>query len=269
MMTDLRNEGSRACNSATRLPRRPSLDDLRRISIFAKLTTADLATIAALASVRRVQHGEEVSTRRAGASVVCFPLDAQFRLIITAPTGRQVILRSVPSGDFFGEDCSIGGIDQSDAIAVAECSGEYVELAGVHLRQLVEEIHDLCFALLEATALRSAALLDRVFELSVLELRYRLLAEILRLSRSGKSEADSVVISPAPTHEQFASIVGGTREGVTRELRALAHKGLIEVQRRKIRVPNIDHLKAQLAARSGGRPLLSIQRHAKVRIRQQ
>lgn len=234
--------------------RPPSLDDLRQVHAFAHLTGAELIRIAELASVRRAARDEEVVTRRESGRVACFSIDAEFRLTIIAPSGRQLILRRVRPGDHFGEDCSIHGIDQSDITAVAERPGEYVELSCSHFRQLLQESHALSLATLQATAQRSAALLDRVFELSVLDLRYRLIAEILRLSHSVGVETGSVVINPAPTHEEFASMVGGTREGVTRELGALADGGLIEVRRKEIRVRDLERLRAHLRARSGVRP---------------
>lgn len=254
MTMQLRYEDDGPARNTAAALRAPTLEELRRINIFSHLNNAELAVIAAQASVRRVRKGEEIVTKRASGNVACFSLDVQFKLIIMAPSGRQVILRTVKPGDHFGEDCSIGGVEQIDTIVLSETQGDYVELACVHLRRLVQDIHPLCFAVLQATALRSAALLDRVFELSVLDLRYRLLAEILRLSRSAKLECDSLVIRPAPTHEQFASIVGGTREGVTRELGALSEQGLIRVRRKEIRVFNIERLISQLTARSGVRP---------------
>jgi CRP-like cAMP-binding protein len=247
-------EDAPARNAAAPAVRPASIEDLRRIKIFSTLSEQDLVRSAGLACVRQVRTGEEISTRRAGASVACFAIDAIIKLTIMAPSGRQVILRTVRAGDHFGEDCSIGGGEQGDIVAVAETAGEYVELACAHVRRLVQEIHPLCLAMLQTIAARSTALLDRVFELSVLELRYRLLAEIVRLARAGTLEAGVLVISPAPTHEQFANMVGGTREGVTRELRLLADQGFVEVRRKELRVFNLERLRALLATRSGVRP---------------
>jgi CRP-like cAMP-binding protein len=250
-----REYGARAQNASAQPTRLVSPEDLQRIKVFSHLGSQDFAAIAGLSSICQVRKGAEIITRRAEERVACFAIDAQINLTILAPSGRQVILRTVRPGDHFGEDCSIGGGEQTDVTAVAETAGEYVELACVHFRRLLQDIPSLCFAMLETIAARSTALLDRVFELSVLELRYRLLAEIVRLAHAGTFKAGVLVINPAPTHEHFAIMVGGTREGVTRELRLLSQQGFVEVRRKELRVLNLERLKSLLASRAGVRPL--------------
>jgi CRP/FNR family cyclic AMP-dependent transcriptional regulator len=69
---------------------------------------------------------------------------------------------------------------------------------------------------------------DRVVEFSVLSVRNRIHAELLRLAREQASDGETATLSPPPTHADIASRVAIHREAVTREMNALAGNGLIE-----------------------------------------
>lgn len=235
-------------------PRRaPRLEELRAVAAFAPLADADLARISACASVRRVRADEEAPLNRNGADLVCFSIDAAFNVTMMAPSGRQAIVRRVRPGDHFGEEQALCEAPPVEAVATCAKAGEYIETPALQFRRLVREIPALALNILEATALRAAAQEERIFELSVLDLRAKLKAEIVRLARDTGQDGPAIVISRAPTHEQFASLVGSTREGVTREMRALAEQGLIRVGRRELTVLNLERLIAQLAASTGAR----------------
>jgi CRP-like cAMP-binding protein len=236
--------------------RQPRVDEMRAIEAFASLNDSDLARINACALVRRVRVNDEAPLRRNGAPVVCFAIDAGFNLTVMSPSGRQVIVRSVRPGAHFGEDHALTDATITDASALCVQSGDYIEISSLQFRRLLRETPALTLNMLEATGARARAQEDRVFELSVLGLRAKLKAEILRLARDTGLDGPEITITRAPTHEQFASLAGGTREGVTREMRALAEQGLIRmVGRRELLVPNIDRLAAQLAASVGARAL--------------
>jgi CRP/FNR family transcriptional regulator, cyclic AMP receptor protein len=96
----------------------------------------------------------------------------------------------------------------------------------------------------------------RVFEFSTLAVRNRIHAELLRLARSScKDEpggAQSVTITPVPTHSDIASRVSTHREAVTRELNELARIGMIERRGNDLIVRNIQELE-RLVAEADGR----------------
>lgn len=252
---DAEVEAAHPRNPAIMLRRQPLIHEMRAINAFASLGDSDLARINACALVRRLRVNDEAQLRRNGAPVVCFSIDASFNLTAMSPSGRQVIVRSVRPGGHFGEDHALTDLSITDASALCVKAGEYIEIGSLQFRRLLRETPALTLNMLEATAARALAQEERVFELSVLDLRAKLKAEILRLARDTGLEGPVITIARAPTHEQLASLVGSTREGVTREMRALADQGLIRVGRRELTVLNLDRLAAQLAACAGARAL--------------
>ena len=69
---------------------------------------------------------------------------------------------------------------------------------------------------------------DRVFEFSTLVVRKRLVCELLRRAdENGRPSGETIAIS-IPPHFELAAQISTHREAVSREMSALAKRGLIE-----------------------------------------
>jgi CRP-like cAMP-binding protein len=226
---------------------------VRAANAFAGLCDEDARRVGEAAVLRSAEPGQEIFAVRDGVAFSIFSIDAHFRVTQTTPMARQVIMRFVAPGQHFGDCAALAGQPSREESAIADRGGDYLELSAAALTTLADTMPALARALLAETAQLALEQADRIFELAALDLRHRLHAEILRLARSGTIEDGAVVIRPAPTHESFANLVGGTREGVTRELRTMAAQGLLQVRRRELKLINLERLKAQLASKSGAR----------------
>jgi len=234
---------------------KPDIAMLRAVRLLSNLRPDELETLREVATVRRAAAGEEIFTVGVAPAYVYFALEGQFRITITSPHGRQVIVRSAFASDHFGEYAVMAGMPARDTTATAETDGLYIEAPAAAFLELKRTSLALCHALLAENATALAVLTDRNFELAALDLKDRLQIEVLRLTH-GRAPSDdgAVLIRPAPTHECFASLIGGTREGITRELRVLAQQGLLAVRRREIIVLDVDRLRANVRRSAGARP---------------
>jgi CRP-like cAMP-binding protein len=70
---------------------------------------------------------------------------------------------------------------------------------------------------------------NRVGELTLLSVRHRLCAELVRSARPDGNGGG--LITPPPLHKDLAARISTAREVVTRELRQLERAGLIEARR--------------------------------------
>ena len=98
-------------------------------------------------------------------------------------------------------------------------------------RGLVHEHPDVCDQLLVLLASQIRMLANRVNEHGTLDVRARIWAELLRLSRPARDGEVRAVISPPPTHVELAARVSTRREAITRELKSLERAGLVERRR--------------------------------------
>lgn len=143
-----------------------------------------------------------------------------------AQDGRLVQLREIGPGSIFGEFAAIDGAPRTaDVVSigrsrVARIGREALFLAiekapGIGrllLRHLVEVIRNLG---------------ERIHEQTTLQVRERLLRELLRLGRPLAGGSDRAVLAPSPTHAVLAANIGTHREAVTKQLSMLGRLGLV------------------------------------------
>jgi CRP-like cAMP-binding protein len=110
-------------------------------------------------------------------------------------------------------------------------------------RTLVHAHSDVCDQLLALLAGQIRMLANRVNEFSTLDVRHRIHAELLRLSRPERGNPARAIISPPPLQAEIAARVSARRESVTRELKALERDRIIERRRGALVLVDVDRLK--------------------------
>ena len=220
-------------------------DSLGRSPMFAELGAEEVAELDALCRWRRVKAGEVVIEECALDNDVSFVVSGHAR-VLRGANHREVILKDIPAGEYFGELSAIDGRPRSARIVAIVDSVVARMSAGV-FRDAIHRYPSVCDHVLETFSARIRALNERFSEQIHLDVRERLCAELLRLSRPvGK---DRIVVSPPPTHLELALRVGARREAVTKLLNALEREGVLSRSRSAIVLVEPERLR-QIA--SGG-----------------
>jgi len=82
--------------------------------------------------------------------------------------------------------------------------------------------------------------------------RHRLIALLVRLGKSeGTRNGDAITLTLPANNSELAAQIGTVRELVSRNLSRLQAEGLIAVDNRKLEIPSLKRLQAELEA-SGG-----------------
>jgi CRP-like cAMP-binding protein len=202
---------------------------LGRIPLFRSLTPEAVRRLDTQCVWRRTKARNCVIDYKDGGTSLFFVTHGQVRVLIRAG-GREVILRDIRDGEYFGELAAIDGLPRSAAI-VAVTDAVIAEMPPAVFRGLVHEHPDVCDQLLVLLASQIRMLANRVNEQGTLDVRARIYAELLRLSRPAPDGEARAVISPPPTHVEIAARVSSRREAVTRELKSLERAGLLERRR--------------------------------------
>jgi CRP/FNR family transcriptional regulator, cyclic AMP receptor protein len=161
------------------------------------------------------------------SSDLYFVVRGHVRVLIQAASGKESIFRDIRDGEFFGELAAIDGLPRSAAI-VAVTDSILAKMSPSAFRKVVHEHPDVCDQLLSLLASQIRTLANRVSEFGKLDVRTRIYAELLRLSRAPRGVDKEAVISPPPTHAERVSC---RREAVTRELNDLKRAGLLQTRR--------------------------------------
>lgn len=216
---------------------------LRYIRLFRRLSDEEIRRLDAQCLWRRYEAKQEIVGHGEPGTDVYFVASGMLRALIRTDGVRDVILGDIGGGEFFGELAAIDSQPRSASV-VALTSATLARMSSVLFRAVVQEHVDVCGQLLALLAARVRALDKRVSELATLDVRHRLFAELLRISRPDGMAPGRALVSPPPYHAEIAARISARREAVTRELRALESAGLVERRRGALVLTDIPALVA-------------------------
>lgn len=223
------------------------IETLARFSLFRSLSAADVARLDTQCVWRRAREKECILDYKDNSADVYFVASGDVRVSIQSAAGRELILRVIRAGEFFGELSALDGKPRSAAVH-AVTDAVIARMSPATLREVIHRHPDVCDHILAALAGEVRRLALRVNEFTNLSVRERIHAELLRLARKEGAGETRGVISPPPTHAELAARVSTHREAVTRELKSLERAGLLERRRGSIVLLDLGKLAESVAA---------------------
>jgi CRP-like cAMP-binding protein len=202
---------------------RHDIRTLAKVSLFAALSAEDIRALDARCMWRRVAGGEWVIDYQSEGEDVYFVFSGLARVVIVS-SGREMILRDIREGEYFGHYSAIDGKPRSAAI-VAVTDSVVARMPAAVLWDALHRFASVRERVLKdlVTDIRTAN--QRAHEHANFDVKKRLCAELIRLSRT--TGEGRVVVSPPPTHAEFAARISTHREAVTKTLAALEREGMI------------------------------------------
>jgi CRP/FNR family transcriptional regulator, cyclic AMP receptor protein len=205
-------------------------ETLAKVGLFRSLDAAAIRLLDTQCSWRRASADEWIVDYQDQSNDVFFVVSGTVRVKIQSVSGREVLLREIDAGEFFGEIAAIDDQPRSAGI-VAVTDVTVARMPATVFRKAVHAYPDVCDQLLALFAGQIRMLANRVNEFTTLDVRHRIYAELLRLSRPEHGKEKRAVISPPPVHAEIAARVSTRREAVAREFKALERAGLLERRR--------------------------------------
>jgi CRP/FNR family transcriptional regulator, cyclic AMP receptor protein len=201
-------------------------ETLASIGLFRSLKPEDIRLLDSQCSWRRTPRNQWIIDFQDTSNDVFFIVSGTARAKLQAISGREVLLRELKAGEFFGEIAAIDGQPRSTGI-IAVTDVTTGRMPASAFRAAIHAHSGACDQLLARLVADIRKLTTRVHEYTTLDARYRIYAELLRLARPAET-LEQAVISPPPAHAEIAARVSIRREAVARELKALERAGLIE-----------------------------------------
>jgi CRP/FNR family transcriptional regulator, cyclic AMP receptor protein len=205
-------------------------ETLARIGLFRSLDAAKIERLDTRCTWRRATRNQWIMDYKDATNDVFFIVSGTVRVKLQSVAGREVLLREINAGEFFGELAAIDNQPRSSGI-VAVTDVIVARMPASVFREAVHAHPDVCDQLLALLAGQVRMLANRVNEFTTLDAKHRIYAELLRLSRLEGANPKHAVISPPPVHAEIAARVSSRREAVARELKALERAGLLERRR--------------------------------------
>jgi CRP-like cAMP-binding protein len=198
-----------------------------KIPFFEGLEPAEAESFARGCAWKRFECGELVVDYDDGSTDVYFIISGDARVLVRASGGKEMIFGDLGAGQFFGEMAAIDGAKRS-ANVTALTKVELCVMPASVFKSIVFSSPKICERLLTLLTTRLRASNARLFERSVLDLRHRLYAELLRLARPRRGFEGQSIVSPPPVQQDLAARIGCRREQISREIHAMIDDGLAE-----------------------------------------
>lgn len=170
-------------------------------------------------------------------------VDGRVRIGHYLDNGKEVITAILTTGEIFGE-LALAGEDSRRDFAQAMTETVICPLTEQELKDLMYENKELSFKILKLIGLRLMKL-ERKLELLVFKDARTRIIEFLKDSAAwkGKKVGFETMIPTRLTHKDIAALTGTSRQTVTTILNELKEQNLINFDRRKILIRDLEKLK--------------------------
>ena len=166
------------------------------------------------------------------------------KIVFVGPGDREVILAFLHSGDIFGE-LAIADDGPRDHIAEVHEDAVLCAVGKDLMLRLVRESPDLDYQIIKLMGLQVKRLHTRLERLLYKGAAARVAETLVELANEhGVTDARGTIVPFRLNQRELANLVGLTRETVNVVLHEFRQKGLIEVDRGRIRLLDVPKLQA-------------------------
>ncbi|MAQ79901.1 MAG: Crp/Fnr family transcriptional regulator [Pseudomonadota bacterium] len=224
---------------------------LRNIQLLSDIPEGELNLLGQRCKWRNFEPDELILNLNDQSTDIYFIVRGEVQASVFSETGRRVIMSDLKSGDYFGEFSAIDGQPRSATI-VALTRTLVAQMSDSLFIDILSKYPTASIAVMKSMVNVIRTLNERVVEFSTLGVPNRVHAELLRLAYAGRIVDGAGRISPPPTHAEIASRISTHREAVTRELKQLERKGVIERNKGSIVIKNLKEFEQMVEeARAG------------------
>ena len=207
-----------------------SIIALKTFSLFNGLTDDRLAAIAQHALMRRVPRGQAVVHAGDRTDYVYFVLTGNLKVLVSDEDGREVILTMLGQGELFGE---MGVFDEQprSASVVAVSPVDLVVIAKSDFRRMMQENFDIAWRIMSNLAERLRTADRKIESLALMDVYGRVARLLLEMAEEVEGER---IVQRKISKQDIAKMIGASREMVSRVMKDLGMRGLIEESDRGI-----------------------------------
>jgi CRP-like cAMP-binding protein len=220
-----------------------TIQDERR----ARWDPRDLQALVDLGQERRYRKGAYLTLQGDPVRTVHLFVEGWAKVVLTTAAGHEVLLTILGPGDLVGDFEALEGVGRSASVVALEpvttrvvTDVEFLDYLARHPRAAL--------GLLRAFIHRIRGADRRRIEAGLLDMPHRLGQLLLELAeRHGRPTAEGITIAIALSQEELSSMIGASRDSVTRALTALRTSGWVATSRRSMTLTDVDALRTFVA----------------------
>jgi CRP/FNR family cyclic AMP-dependent transcriptional regulator len=214
------------------------LDILKSVPLFSELSQEELEELLALSKKRRYPRGSFVMFKDDIGQVIYLILKGKVKVILIDESGREIILSTLQSGDYFGEMSAIDQMPRSATVVTVQDS-EFLVILQKSITEQIEKNPRIAIKLLSEMSRRLREADEQINSLALLDVKGRVARLLLKLSNETiKRKGEGYKVITRPPLQDLAAMAGTSRETVSRILSDFSKSGLIGLTRKDIIIYN-------------------------------
>ncbi len=223
------------------------LHELRQAYLFAGVPDDQLHGLLKTVHEVRLGAGEMLFTQGQRAERFFFVREGMLKLFRVSPEGDEKIIEITQPGQTFAEAVMFMGTDGRYPVnAEALRDSRLLAFQQEAFRTLLESSKETCFGMLASMSRRLHMLVNQIESLTLQSATYRLVAYLLEQIPRGVQESPEIVLTTPKS--AIAARLAIQPETLSRILKKLSAKGLIEVHGNHIVVCSVESLRGMVHA---------------------
>lgn len=201
------------------------LDLIRRVPLFAALTPAQAALVAESVVKQRYRKGQWLLEQGQKSGYLAILLNGRARVVATDEKGREVILATLQAGDHVGEMSLIDNQPHSAGVR-ADVQTDALLLHRSAFVRCLPENNALAYAIMKGLVQRLRAANRKIESLALMDVYGRVARALLEAAQPLRPGVG--LIRGRVSRQELARSIGASREMVSRVLKDLQERGLVE-----------------------------------------
>ena len=203
-----------------------NLELIRRVPLFSMLTASQAESVAEAVVKSRFKRGESIVEQGKKSNSLAIILTGRARVVTTDMRGREVILATMQPGDYIGEMSLIDNEPHSATVR-AEVQTDMLILGRAEFARCLPENSSLSYAIMRGLVQRLRSADRQIESLALLDVYGRVARTLLDMA---EMEGEHKMIRNKVSRQDLAKVVGASREMVSRVMKDLEERGMIQTQ---------------------------------------
>ena len=207
---------------------------LKAVPFFTQLSDRELDVVRAVSSEKTYPKNAVVLTEGEMGDSLYMIQSGKVKVFIGDEDGREIILKILGPGSFFGEMSMIDKQPRSASVTTIEAS-TFLVLSHAGFERCVEQAPRIANMVMRVLAQRVREADRKIGTLALMDVYGRVASTLLELSVYSNGK---LMVGEKLSQQDLANMVGASREMVNRILKDLSDRGFISIESKSITIIN-------------------------------
>jgi len=215
---------------------------LENFNLFENLSEDKMMELEKITTMQETPKNEPIYFAQEPSNSIFFLKKGRVKLSRISPDGKEMIIALVNPGEVFGELAILDVMDRSDFATSLE-NALICAISKDDFKIFLEKNPELNLKISKLIGFKLRKFSERIEELVFKDAQQRVISFIIHLAKDhGKKIGDEYFVKPFLKHQDIAKLTACSRQTVNSILTELREKTLINFDRRKLIIIDMDKL---------------------------